>query len=53
MHPVVVGATTYDQAVVGSPAPLDTEPEVFRRQIDRWREMTPVESAATSTQGLE
>lgn len=46
MHSAVVGSTTYDQAVVDSPAPLDTEPEVFRRQVDRWRQMTPAERAA-------
>ncbi len=45
-HSVVVGSTTYAQAVVDSPVPLDTEPEVFRRQIERWREMTPAERAA-------
>jgi hypothetical protein len=27
-------------------APADTDPEVIRRQIDRWRAMTPGERAA-------
>ncbi|MGB3412346.1 MAG: hypothetical protein WBA45_14255 [Microthrixaceae bacterium] len=27
------------------PAPADTDSDVYRRQIDRWREMTPVQRA--------
>jgi len=46
VHSYVVGSTTYDQAVVHSSAPADTDSEVFRRQLDRWREMTPAERAA-------
>ena len=42
---LVVGSATYDQSVVHSPAPADTDVEVFRRQVDRWREMTPAQRA--------
>ncbi len=30
--------------------PADTDPELFRRQIDRWRSMSPMERACLADQ---
>lgn len=45
MYSAVVGSTTYDLIVVHSSVPPDTDPEVFGRQIARWRAMTAAERA--------
>jgi hypothetical protein len=35
--------------VTGSPLSFDTSPEIERRQIESWRQMTPAEKAAIVT----
>jgi hypothetical protein len=36
----------YNRGVPRPPLAVDTSPETERRQIERWREMTPAEKAA-------